>query len=48
MLSKAEREEMIDWLMIAQGCTREYWEKQSDKILKVNYRESCLTEDGAE
>lgn len=48
MLSKAEREEMISWLMFNQGCTREYWEKQSDKVIQVNYKETCLGEDGAE
>ncbi|SFG10040.1 hypothetical protein [Sporolactobacillus nakayamae] len=46
MLSKQDRTLMIDFLILAEGCTREFWEKQPDKLLQKNYEECCLSEGG--
>lgn len=48
MLDKQRREEMIAWLMINQGCSHEYWERQTDQVLQVNYKNFCIGEDGSE
>ncbi|MFX3616108.1 MAG: hypothetical protein ACE3JK_01080 [Sporolactobacillus sp.] len=45
MLSKEDREMMIDFLILSEGCTRKFWDRQSDKIIELNYRKSCLQED---
>jgi len=36
-MSKTDREMFIEWLSIWTGYTKDYWEKQSDKILELNY-----------
>lgn len=46
MLSKQDRTMMIEFLILAEGCTREFWESKSDKLIQKNYEECCLPEGG--
>lgn len=41
-MSKEEREEKIAWLMITEGCSKKFWDKQSDEQIEQDYRASVL------
>lgn len=46
MLSEEDRNMMIEYLMMTEGCARQYWERQPDNLIQKNYVECCLTESG--
>lgn len=37
-MSKFDREMYIEWLSIWTGYTKDYWIKQSDETLELNYK----------
>lgn len=44
MLKQEQREEMIAWLMLNRGCSKGYWDKQSDAFLQEHYKDCCIME----
>jgi hypothetical protein len=41
-MQKSDRDMMIEWLMVCQGCTRDYWDHMTDELILLNYRENVL------
>lgn len=38
-MSQEDRDFYIEWLTIRSPYTRDYWERQSDKVIKLKYRQ---------